>query len=189
MLRHHFSGSSNPQNVSMFFDSRTSIINCSFNDIQEVATYDIHCNDYVACMSIGEHNSDQISALIDHGNSDLDAYVTYDTEKLLQAIRKYLKRSKTITQKSVACVPIRYSKVEMDTEVTTNSTYYIAGNECEMWERASIEKPHVFTHENEARIILYHEKFLGQLPPDRNKMLIKSGAIREAITDHGTIHQ
>ncbi|QZD93151.1 hypothetical protein K3162_03705 [Qipengyuania xiapuensis] len=140
-------------------------------------------NDYVACLSFGGFSKDRFNAIRDAGNSDIVAYIEYDTLKLVRAIEKACVEQGLVAKSSSEPIihesRIHYSEKSRVVEVFDGFSY--ADREAE-WLRANFFKPPEFEHEDEYRLIIDTGQ-LTKLPPKTENLTFESELFVSAIVD------
>ena len=143
-------------------------------------------NDYCSCFMNGEFNIQRAKKFRDNGNPDVNSFVTYKSEMLINALRLELHRSRELTDLDLAWSPIRYGEKDHSVSVE-NATKISQRESLGIWSRIAFHKPNSFRYEDEFRLMLICRDKLGQLPEKSAPLNIctSSPLIAECIEGSG----
>lgn len=147
--------------------------------------FEFTANDYCSCSSIGEFSQERAVTIRERGNPDLSAYVVYDFEKLISAIREILIEDLNRSHLSTLYRIIEYGEKDRHWEVEDSVSVVQDRDQMAIWLGTAFVKSPDYTHEEEIRIILFDPEKASRLPDGESALILNDRKIAESVTMHG----
>ncbi|MBJ3762638.1 hypothetical protein ILP92_07760 [Maribius pontilimi] len=147
-------------------------------------------NDYCACLSCGPYSEERAKKLINDGNQDIEAYVSYDRNALLQALKgeEELLLKLFGRETLFAAYPVLYGDKEDFFEISSSVRNLKSEEPQHRWEASAFTKPWRFGNEEEFRIISFRSNAAGRLPKSQDAVAIEfSRLIKGCIVASGLV--
>ncbi|WP_133065827.1 hypothetical protein [Mameliella alba] len=166
-----------------------SVVNSGSSGVDLVSAT-IHANDYCRCLSKGPfcpRTGVEINEHEDVEAHKVDYYITYDFERLVEALMEELGKIEEAKSKILVWSDVTYG--DKDSLAFACSDYYFGLEEIskyENWVKIAFQKIEMFSHEREFRILLVDRDRPGALNVGAGPLIIEeSPLIASAIVDHG----
>lgn len=172
--------------ITSFASHAASISNVHVRGNPEHLLRDTQANDFCACLSRGAFKLDR-ARKVREMNPDVTAYVVYDYQKLITALRAIIAENPKIRDLRLVGRVVNYGVKDFLHLVQSVFKRDVDAAELAVWLRACFMKPDRFSHEEEFRLLLVNPAALGCLVGGAKSFSFEDARIAEAICDPGGV--
>lgn len=170
---------------SIDIGEHAGIYNVGIEGADDPLVIEYKSNTYCCCSSIGNFDLARAIKIRENGNPDINAYVVYDLDKLMQALQITTSKRNDLNISCIMSRPVHYAQKDRRIEVLGHIDTRKEHKRIEKWLSLIFMKPGVFSHEEEIRIVAFDRTKPGSLPDDASRVFLKDRTIAECIVSTG----